>query len=67
MTHSEIIMHLRASHPDDAQVQALLDEMESRYCNLIILKNQLAHDAEECHRLTKNHLFKELSQAYAAK
>lgn len=67
MTHSEIIMHLRASHSDDAQVQALLDEMESRYCNLIILKHQLALDAEECFRLTKNHLFKELSQAYAAK
>lgn len=67
MTHSEIILHLRASHRDDAQVQALLDEMESRYCSLIILKHQLALDAEECFRLTSNPLFKELSQAYAAK
>lgn len=67
MTHSEIIMHLRASHRDDAQVQALLDEMESRYCNLIILKHQLALDAEECYKLTKNHLFRELEKAYAAK
>ena len=61
MTHSEIIMHLRASHSDDAQVQALLDEIESRYCNLIILKHQLALDAEECFGLTKNQLFEELS------
>ena len=67
MTHSEIIMHLRASHRHDAQVQALLDEMESRYCNLIIVKHQLAYDAHECYEITSNPLFRELENAYAAK